>query len=73
MTGLFGGMILEASCDLIALLDHSRYERDQNTARTWLIIAKNRHGPTLEIPIEWDYRTLSVREGDPHEEHLWPE
>tara|TARA_Y100001960_G_C14366910_1_gene677175 strand:+ start:59 stop:280 length:222 start_codon:yes stop_codon:yes gene_type:complete len=72
MTGLFGGMILEASCDLILLLDHSRYERDGNTAKTWLIVAKNRHGPTVEIPIEWDYRTLSIREADPDEESSWP-
>ena len=72
MTGLFGGMILEASCDLILLLDHSRYEREGNTAKTWLIVAKHRHGPTVEIPIEWDYRTLSVREADPDEEYRWP-
>ena len=71
--GLFGGMILEASSDLVLLLDHSRYERHMNSAMTYLCAAKNRHGPTIEIPIEWDYRTLSVREGDPHEEHLWPE
>lgn len=70
--GLFGGMILEASSDLCLLLDHSRYERDMNTARTFLVTAKNRHGPTVEIPIEWDYRTLSVREADPDEENLWP-
>ena len=66
-------MILEASSDLVLLLDHSRYERHMNSAMTYLCAAKNRHGPTIEIPIEWDYRTLSVREGDPHEEHLWPE
>ena len=72
MTGLFGGMILEASCDLIVLLDHSRYERDGNTARTWLIVAKNRHGPTVDIPIEWDYKTLTAREALPDEEYKWP-
>ena len=72
MTGLFGGMILEASCDLIVLLDHSRYERYNNTSKTWLIVAKNRHGPTVENPIEWDYRTLTAREALSDEEHSWP-
>jgi len=70
--GLFGGMILEASSDLVLLLDHSRYERTNNVARTWLCVAKNRHGPTLEIPVLWDYRTLSLQEASEHEEGMWP-
>jgi len=72
MTGLFGGMILEASSDLVLLLDHSRYRREGNDAFSYLIVAKNRAGPTLDIPISWNYRTLSCAEGEPHEEHLWP-
>jgi len=72
MTGLFGGMILEASSDLVLLLDHSRYRRDGNDAFSYLIVAKNRAGPCIEIPIAWNYRTLSCAEGEPHEEHLWP-
>jgi len=70
--GLFGGMILEASSDLCLLLDHSRYERTDNVARTWLCCAKNRHGPTLDIPILWDYRTLTVHEASREEEGMWP-
>lgn len=38
-------------------------------ARTWLLVAMIRHGAVGEIPIEWYYRTLQVRED---EEHLWP-
>ena len=73
--GLWGGMILEASSDLVLLLDHSRYERDQTSglARTWLIVDKNRHGPVGDIPILWDYKTLRVREGLEDELDAWPE
>ena len=70
--GLFGGMILEASSDLVLLLDHSRYERSMNTAKTWLVVAKNRHGPTVDIPIQWDYRTLAVYEAAQGQDSSWP-
>jgi replicative DNA helicase len=70
--GLWGGMILEASSDLVLLLDHSRYVRDGSVARTWLVIDKNRHGPVGEIPVLWDYRTLRMTEAMPDEEHAWP-
>ena len=65
-TGLFGGH------SIICLLDHSRYLREGNTAKTRLCVTKNRHGPCLEIPVEWDYKTLRQREADPHEEESWP-
>ena len=70
--GLFGGMILEASADMCLLLDHSRYRRTDNTAQTFLLCTKNRHGPTCEIPVEWDYRTLRIREALEDEEQYWP-
>lgn len=72
--GLWGGMILEASSDMVLLLDHSRYVRDQHArvARTYLIVDKNRHGPVAEIPILWDYKTLRMREGMPNEVNEWP-
>lgn len=70
--GLWGGMILEASSDLVLLLDHSRYEREGKLARTWLIVDKNRHGPVGEIPVLWDYRYLRMEEGLPDEEDQWP-
>lgn len=61
---LWGGMLLEASSDLVLLLDHSRYTKVGNTgARTWLLCDKNRHGPRVEIPIQWDWQTLQCTEG----------
>ena len=73
---LMGGSPLENDSDLVALLDHSRYEKDSqdpSKARTWLRVAKNRHGRTGEIPVLWDYRTLRIREAFSGEEGLWPE
>ena len=70
--GLWGGMILEASSDLVLLLDHSRYERDGSIARTWLLVDKNRHGPVGEIPVLWDYKTLRMTEALPDEQDDWP-
>lgn len=70
--GLWGGMILEASSDMVLLLDHSRYERDGHIARTWLIIDKNRHGPVAEVPVLWDYRYLTMTQAMPDEEDQWP-
>lgn len=72
--GLWGGMILEASSDLVLLLDHSRYEREtgSNSAKTWMLVDKNRHGPVGEIPVLWDYRTLRMTEALQHEESSWP-
>ena len=71
-TGLFGGHSIESHADVICLLDHSRYMREGNTAKTWVCITKNRHGPCLEIPVEWNYKTLRCREANPDEEDLWP-
>lgn len=72
--GLIGSSALENDADQVLLLDHTRYERalDGKSAKTWALLAKNRHGSTGEVPIEWDYRTLRVREADPDEEDLWP-
>lgn len=73
--GLMGSSSLENDSDQVLLLDHSRYERDaseDNIARTWAILGKNRHGSSGEIPVEWDYRTLRIRQALPDEEHLWP-
>ena len=70
--GLWGGMILEASSDLVLLLDHSRYERNDHIARTWLIVDKNRHGPVGDVPVLWDYKNLRMREGLEDELDAWP-
>ncbi len=61
--GLMGGSPLENDADQVLLLDHSAYERlGPHAGRTNLLLAKNRHGPQVEIPIVWDYQTLQVRE-----------
>ena len=73
--GLHGGMISEACADHALLLDHSRYERDpihNHIARTYAVLDKNKHGGRVEIPILWDYRTLTAREGLDDEKHEWP-
>ena len=71
--GLIGSSSLENDSDQVLLLDHSRYERgDGRSAKTFALLAKNRHGGQGEIPIEWDYRSLRVREALPDEESEWP-
>ena len=72
MQGLFGASGLENDGHQVALIDHSRYEKTEGGARTWLLVAKNRHGPDIEIPVWFDHRSLAVREALPDEEHLWP-
>lgn len=74
--GLIGSSALENDADQVLLLDHTRYRRDKGNdriARTWALLGKNRHGGTGEVPIEWDYRNLRVREAKPDEEGLWPD
>ncbi len=71
--GLIGSSSLENDSDQVLLLDHSRYERGgDRTAKTFALLSKNRHGGQVEIPIEWDYRTLQVRQALPDEEGEWP-
>jgi replicative DNA helicase len=70
--GLWGGMILEASSDVVLLLDHSRYKREDHIARTWLLVDKNRHGWCGELPVLWNYKTLRMSEGMPDELGDWP-
>ena len=73
--GLHGGMAVEASADQIVLIDHSRYERFTGPrlsgARTWLTLT-NRHGAHGDVPVEWRWDTLKIREADPDEEDAWP-
>lgn len=72
--GLMASSSIENDSDQVLMLDHSRYERDatRETARTWLILGKNRHGATGPIPVEWDYGDLTIREAKPDEEDRWP-
>lgn len=75
--GLKSTSSLEQDSDQVLLLDHSRYKREKGAdssdrAKTFMLLAKNRHGGTGEIPVEWNYRTLRIREAKPDEEHEWP-
>ena len=72
--GLMGGSSLENDSDQVVLLDHTRvqHNKESRTTRTWMLLEKNRHGGRGNIPIEWDYRTLRVREAKPDEEGEWP-
>ena len=61
--GLAGGGAIENDSDQVLLLDHSNYTRvDLHTATTNVLLSKNRHGPVAQIPVEWDYRVLQLRE-----------
>jgi replicative DNA helicase len=70
---LHGGMIVEASCDLVLGLDHTRVKRVGNSGYYWLLTLKNRHGPVIDggIPIEIDFSTLQCSEGLPSDEDRW--
>jgi replicative DNA helicase len=71
--GLAGGSSIENDADQVILLDHTRRKRNEHerTERTYALLAKNRHGPQGELGIEFDYRTLRVREALPDEEEGW--
>jgi KaiC/GvpD/RAD55 family RecA-like ATPase len=58
--GLMGGSAVENDSHQVLLFDHSRFERKEWWADTWLIVDKNRHGSVLDIPVRWDYRTLRL-------------
>lgn len=61
--GLMGGSPLENDADQVVLLDHTSYERyGAAKAHTKLLLAKNRHGPQVEIPVAWNYQNLQIRE-----------
>jgi hypothetical protein len=58
--GLMGGSVIENDSHQVLLFDHSRFTRTANLGDTWLIVDKNRHGAVLDIPVQWDYRTLTL-------------
>lgn len=61
---LHGGMICEASADLVLGLDHTTVRRNLNKGYFKLLTLKNRHGPLVQggIPIQIDFETLRVSE-----------
>lgn len=64
--GLMGSSSIENDSHQVMLIDHSRHVRTGNLADTWLILDKNRHGPVLDLPVQWDYRTLRLHPGNHH-------
>jgi replicative DNA helicase len=72
--GLLGGSSIENDASQVLLLDHTRRKRDdyRRTERGYLLLGKNRHGPQGELRVEYDYRTLRVREALADEEDEWP-
>jgi replicative DNA helicase len=69
--GLMGGSPLENDSDQVVLLNHAKVEKRGHFTDTEALLAKNRHGPAADIPVMWDYRTLTLTEahGDAYEEH----
>lgn len=70
MFGLMGTSSIENDADQVVLLDHSRREAAPAPLDAWnsfLILDKNRHGPTGEIPIQFNKRTLRITERLPDE------
>lgn len=62
---LMGGTAIESDSDQVLILDHTRIERSAAPTEGWesyLILAKNRHGPQVEIPVRFDSRTLRFTE-----------
>lgn len=62
--GLMGGSALENDSHQVLLLNHASFQKDEETrtARTELMLAKNRHGGQVNIPILMDFQTLRVKE-----------
>jgi replicative DNA helicase len=60
--GLMGGSSLENDSDQVILLNHTKYSRNGFHADTEALLAKNRHGECGDIPVRWDYRTLTLTE-----------
>lgn len=77
MQDLLGGTSLESNAQLVIMLDHSRYARDQqhhHLGRTYVMLDKNQMGPkNFEVAVEVNHQTLEYREAMPDEMHRWPE
>lgn len=71
--GMIGGSALENDSDQVLLLDHSRRELFRDARGFvqgwdgWLLLDKNRHGPTVDIPIRFIAETGRIRQRLPDE------
>lgn len=72
--GLFGSSRFGHDADQVAILDHTRRATDdvERVTRTWVNLAKNRHGPNTEIPVALEKDTLRFREAKDDEAGDWP-
>lgn len=67
--GLFGSSRFGFDADQVLILDTRREVNEiKRTERRKLLLAKNRHGPTLELPLEFDKSCLRWRELLPDEQ-----
>ena len=60
---LMGGSAIENDSDQVLLLDHTSIQRTPAPLDGWdadLLLAKNRHGPSVSVPIRFDTRTLKL-------------
>lgn len=60
--GLMGGSALENDSDQVVLINHAKYVERGLLADTEILVAKNRHGTSPDIPVTWDYNTLTLSE-----------
>lgn len=60
--GLTGGSSLENDSDQVILLDHTANKRTGQRMDGRVLLAKNRHGPSVDVDVVWDFTTLRVRE-----------
>jgi replicative DNA helicase len=63
--GLMGGSAIENDSHQVLLFDHSRFERRDRLANTWLLCEKNRHGAVGDMPVQWDYTSLRLQARTP--------
>lgn len=73
---LLGGTAIESQATQVFMLDHARqrYDPQDNATRSFLLVEKNRDGPQfLSIPFEMRWKDMTMEQGYPDQEHLWPD
>lgn len=77
MQDLLGGTSLESNAQIVIMLDHARYARDErhhHLGRTFVMLDKNQMGPkNFDVAVEVNHATLGYREALDDEMHRWPE
>lgn len=77
MQDLLGGTSLESNAQVVIMLDHARYARDEqhhHLGKTFVMLDKNQMGPkNFDVAVEVNHATLEYREAMDDEMHHWPE